>query len=137
MSNPSTPPSANATMELVAPADVHEAVAAIGGAAQAAGMTVFASVDHGAGARAAGLELGDEVLLLLGSAKVGTAVMQAAPRAGLDLPLHVLVWDDHGTTRITWRDPHALAAAHGIEGVEAVLDKMAAALRGVIDAAVA
>lgn len=121
--------------ETSASGDVHATVGALCEAARAAGMTVFARVDHGAGAREVGLELRDEVLLLIGAPKVGTALMQAAPRAGLDLPLHVLVWDDDGTTRITWRDPRALAAEHRLQGLPTVLDAMDAGLRKVVDAA--
>ena len=109
-------------------------VAAIEDAARDAGMTIFGRVDHAAAARDADLELPDEVVILLGSPKVGTALMQADARAGLDLPLRVLVFDDNGTTRIVWRDPRGLAGQHELEPVEPVLEKMAAGLRKVIDA---
>lgn len=121
-------------LETTAAGSVYATVAAVCNAARAAGMTVFARVDHAAGARGAGLELPDEVLLLVGAPKVGTALMQAAPRAGLDLPLHILVWDDAGTTRITWRDPHSLAGDHALAGLEPTLDGMATGLQRVVDA---
>lgn len=121
-------------LETTAAGDVSTAVASICEAAQTAGMTVFARIDHAVGARDAGLELADEVLLIVGAPKVGTALMQAAPRAGLDLPLHVLVWDDAGTTRITWRDPRLLAAEHPLDGLAGVLDAMGAALLKLVGA---
>jgi uncharacterized protein (DUF302 family) len=41
------------------------------------GLTVFARIDHAAGARAAGLELDDELLVLFGSPLSGTPLMQS------------------------------------------------------------
>jgi len=41
-------------------------------AVEAHGLTVFARIDHAAGARDAGLELGDEQVLVFGSPKAGT-----------------------------------------------------------------
>jgi uncharacterized protein (DUF302 family) len=56
-----------------------------------AGMTVFASIDHAAAARAAGLEMPQTVVLLFGNPRGGTPVMLAAPRAALELPLRVML----------------------------------------------
>jgi len=121
--------------EVTSRASVPATVSRLCDAARAAGMLVFARVDHGAGARDAGLQLGGEVVVLLGSPNVGTVLMQAARRSGLDLPLRVLVWDDDGTTRITWRDPRDLAAVHALDGVGDVLEHMSTALREVVERA--
>jgi uncharacterized protein (DUF302 family) len=131
MSSPETP----LGEEREAAGNVAATVAKLRDAARGAGLTVFAEIDHAAGAREAGLDLPDEVVVVLGSPQVGTAVMQAAPRAGLDLPLRVLVWDDEGTTRITWRDPRLLAREHPLDGRDDVLAKMAAGLAKVVSAA--
>jgi uncharacterized protein (DUF302 family) len=56
-----------------------------------AGMTVFAEIDHAAGAAAAGLDMPATVVIIYGSPKGGTPIMTAVPDAALDLPLHVLV----------------------------------------------
>jgi uncharacterized protein (DUF302 family) len=56
-----------------------------------AGMTVFASIDHAAAARAAGLEMPQTVVLLFGNPRGGTPVMLAAPRAAPELPLRVML----------------------------------------------
>jgi uncharacterized protein (DUF302 family) len=60
-------------------------------AIESAGMTVFARIDHAAGAREAGLRMPPTVLLLYGNPKGGTPIMIAAPLAALDLPLRVLL----------------------------------------------
>ncbi len=63
-------------------------------AIERAGLTVFARIDHAAGARNAGLAMPPTVVLIYGHAKGGTPIMLAAPQAALDLPLRVLVRED-------------------------------------------
>ena len=83
------------------------------GAVQARGMTVFARIDHGAGAEAAGLLLRPTELLIFGNARAGTPLMQASQTIGIDLPLKALVWrDEGGTTWLGYNDPHWLAGRH-------------------------
>jgi uncharacterized protein (DUF302 family) len=60
-------------------------------AIEAAGMTVFARIDHAAGAREAGLAMPPTIVLLYGNPTGGTPIMLAAPATALDLPLRVLV----------------------------------------------
>jgi uncharacterized protein (DUF302 family) len=52
-----------------------------------------------AGARKAGVELQPDVLLIFGNTSVGTALMQADPRVGIELPLR-MVWQDHDGTHV-------------------------------------
>ncbi|AXH35400.1 DUF302 domain-containing protein [Humibacter sp. BT305] len=90
---------------------------------------VFAVIDHGAAARAAGLELQDEVLLVLGNPTIGTTLMRADPAVGLDLPLRVLVFDKDGTTVLAYRDPQQLTRLFELRGAEETVAKLAAFLR--------
>ena len=81
----------------------------------ARGMTVFARIDHGAGAHEAGLPLGPTELLIFGNARAGTPLMQAAQTIGIDLPLKALVWQDAvGTTWLGYNDAVWLASRHGV-----------------------
>ena len=57
---------------------------------KAKGLTVFAHVDHAAGAAAVGLPLRPTDLLIFGNAKGGTPLMQDAQLIGIDLPLKML-----------------------------------------------
>lgn len=78
-------------------------------AVEGAGATVFARVDHAAGAKTVDMELGDAQLLIFGNPKLGTPVMQADPLAGLFLPLKVLVYADHdGQTWLAYEDPEEM-----------------------------
>ena len=71
-----------------------------------AGATVFARVDHAAGAASVELELGPTQVLIFGNPKIGTQAMQDDPRAGLFLPMKVLVYEDgDGRTWLAYQDP--------------------------------
>ena len=100
---------------------------------KAKGMTVFARVDHAAGAAAVGLQLRPTVLLIFGNAKAGTPLMQSMQTIGIDLPLKVLVWEDaSGITWLSYNDPTWLAQRHGLgHELEAPVSAMAAALSAV------
>jgi uncharacterized protein (DUF302 family) len=97
------------------------------------GMTVFARVDHAAGAAKVGLPLRPTELLIFGTAKVGTSLMQSNQAIGIDLPLKALVWEDAaGKTWLSYNDPSWLAKRHGL-GADAnrTVDAMAVALNAV------
>jgi uncharacterized protein (DUF302 family) len=94
------------------------------------GMTVFARIDHGAGAAEVGLSLRPTELLIFGNAKGGTPLMQADQAIGIDLPLKALVWEDaSGKTWLSYNEPSWLAKRHGL-GTDAArtIDALAAAL---------
>jgi uncharacterized protein (DUF302 family) len=99
-------------------------------AVKAKGMTVFARIDHAAGAAEAGLSLRPTELLIFGNAKAGTPLMQSIQAIGIDLPLKALVWEDgSGNTWLSYNDPNWLAKRHGLgTEVEATVRAMAAAL---------
>jgi uncharacterized protein (DUF302 family) len=106
-------------------------------AVKAKGLTVFAKVDHAAGAAAVGLPLQPTQLIIFGNAKGGTPLMQAAQTSGIDLPLKVLVWQDaSGDTWLSYNDPDWIARRHGLgQAVEAPVKAMSAGLRAFADAA--
>ena len=114
---------------------VSETVARLTGAIEKAGATVFATVDHAAGARAIGDQMDDMTLVIFGNPKIGTSIMKSAPAAGLDLPIRVLIWDDKGTTQIGYLKPEALQARYSINGAEQPLVMMGNALGKLTDAA--
>jgi uncharacterized protein (DUF302 family) len=113
--------------------DVASTVKVLTAALQRRDITLFAVIDHGAGARSVGLQLPDEVVLVFGNPAAGTPLMQADPRAGIDLPLRILVWSEDGETRLAFHDPQAMAESYSLAGRTQTLDK----LRGVLDALVA
>src|SRR5580658_5577837 len=106
-------------------------------AVKAKGLTVFAHVDHAAGAAAIGLPLRPTDLLIFGNARGGTPLMQSVQTIGLDLPLKILVWQDAtGTTLLSYNDPSWLAKRHGLSGdVEATVSAITTAIHAVAKAA--
>ena len=55
------------------------------------GIAPAARVDHAAGAKSAGMELPPTELLLFGNPKLGTPMIAANRKIGIDLPMRVLV----------------------------------------------
>jgi uncharacterized protein (DUF302 family) len=92
------------------------------------GLTVFARIDHAAGAREVDLELADEQVVLFGSPVSGTPLMQADPRIGIELPLRMLVWREAEQALLGHNDPRELARSYEVAGHEQTLAQMAALL---------
>jgi uncharacterized protein (DUF302 family) len=100
-------------------------------------ITVFATIDHAAGARDVGLELPDEVVVVFGDPRAGTPLMAADPAVGIELPLRVLVWDDRGTTMVGYDDPTALADRYRLDGLQGRLERMRALVAELVSEAAA
>ena len=99
------------------------------------GITVFARVDHGAGAKKAGLQMSDTQLLIFGNPKMGTPLMKEQRLMGLDLPMKVLAWEgDNGQTWVAYTNPEQLKRRHGLKN-QMLIDKMSNALHGMTEAA--
>jgi len=100
-------------------------------AVKAKGLTVFARIDHAAGAAEVGMSLHPTELLIFGNAKGGTPLMQANPETGVDLPLKALVYEDAtGKIWLAYNDPHWIAERHGLGANQvATIDAMTALLK--------
>jgi uncharacterized protein (DUF302 family) len=99
---------------------------------RAQGMTVFARIDHSAGASEVGLTLAPTELIIFGNARAGTPLMQASQTAGIDLPLKALVWQDTaGKTWLSYNEPGWIVQRHSVANAEQVVSKMAAALSAI------
>ncbi len=92
------------------------------------GLQLFARIDHTAGARKADLELEPTVLLIFGNASVGSPLMQADPRVGIELPLRMLIWQDPDGTHVGYLDPRELADRYALDGHHQTLERQAAVL---------
>ena len=81
---------------------------------KAKGNTVFARIDHAAGAAAVGMPVRPSGLLIFGDPTAGTGPMQPEQTIGIDLPLKVLVWEDaSGGVWISYDAPAWLAVRQG------------------------
>jgi len=96
-------------------------------------LTVFARIDHAAGAASVGLVLRPTELVIFGNPKGGTALMQDRQSAGIDLPLKALVWEDaDGKAILTYNDPVWIEQRHGLGAASAPAVKAMTALLGAI-----
>jgi uncharacterized protein (DUF302 family) len=83
-------------------------------------MTVFARIDHAAGAQSVGMPLRPTEVVLFGNPKGGTPLMQDQQTAGIDLPLKALVWEDAGgKVWLGYNDPAWIAQRHGVGAASA------------------
>jgi uncharacterized protein (DUF302 family) len=95
--------------------NVRETMERLLAALTAHNMTVFARIDHAAGAASAGLPMRATEVVLFGNPKGGTALMQDRQTAGIDLPLKALVWEDEaGKAQLSYNDPQWIAQRHGL-----------------------
>ena len=96
------------------------------------GMKLFAVIDQSAEASSVGLHLRPTTLVIFGNPAAGTAVMDAAPLAALDLPLKVLVWADGDETKVSYLAPRELAdryalrpdLARNLDGIDPLTDAL-------------
>lgn len=101
------------------------------------GLTIFARVDHAAGASKAGLALRPTQLLIFGNPKMGTPLMNSKQSVGIDLPMKVLAWeDDQGQSWVAYNRPDYLASRHGITDRPEIIEKMTGALDALTNKAI-
>lgn len=97
------------------PADVATTTEALVTTIEGAGATVFAVIDHAAGAASVDQSLNDAQVVIFGNPALGTQVMQDDLLAGLALPLRILVYEgDDGVTRLAHEDPSAFLGGYDV-----------------------
>jgi len=78
------------------------------------GLTIFARIDHAAGASRVGKSLRPTEVIIFGNPKAGTPFMQCSQTVAIDLPLKALIWEDSSSeVWVGYNDPAYLAARHG------------------------
>lgn len=96
------------------------------------GIPVFAKFDHGKNAEEVGLQLRPNQVIVFGSPKVGTKLMQDNPSISIELPLKISVWEDeNGSVWAAFPQMKVMAAKYGLEG-EPVIGKMQELLEKIV-----
>ena len=96
---------------------------------EAMNLTLFATINHAAGAEGAGLSLRPTTLLIFGSPKAGTPLMQQNQLLGLELPLKLLIWqDESGKVMVSYTQPAWIAQRFGLDPAKQPIPAMAGAL---------
>lgn len=86
----------------------------------AKGIVFFQEIDQAALAGKAGIALKPSVLLIFGNPPLGTQFITAAPQAGLDWPVRMLVYSDAaGQVWVAYSDFQWIAKRHGITNRDA------------------
>ena len=127
--------SANGLITIPSNHSVHETVHRISAVLLEKGILIFARIDHSGEAAKVGLQMPNTKLLIFGSPKGGTPLMQAAPSVAIDLPLKALIAEDaDGKVWLTYNDPAYLQSRHGFPAeLEANLAGAIALLRKALE----
>lgn len=119
------------------PYPVAETIDRFEAAAKQRNLTIFARIDHAAGAKQVGQDLRPTLLLIFGSPAVGTLLMQADQTMGLSLPLKVLVWQDAaGKVWLGYDTPASIAAQRNVPRDHPVIGRVTEALNAMSEAAI-
>ena len=128
---------ADGVIAVKSPYDAKETMNRFEGIAKQRGLTVFARIDHAAGAAKVGKTLRPTEVLIFGNPQGGTPLMECAQSAGIDLPLKALVWEDEAKqVWLGYNDAAYLAQRHGAASCPAA-EALGKALSGLAAAAVA
>lgn len=99
---------------------------------KAAGIPVFAKFDHGKNAEEVGLKLLPNEVIVFGSPKVGTKLMQDNPSISIDLPLKISVWEDkNGSIWVAFPQMKQMAMNYDMQD-SPIIGKMQSLLENII-----
>ncbi len=105
-----------------------ETVAAIQKTLNSKGITIFATIDHQAAAKAVGETMQPATVLIVGNPKVGTALMQENLLLAIELPLKILVYQEGKTVNIRYEKIAAIAEKYHIKQNFGTAEKIDAAM---------
>ena len=95
-------------------------------------LKLFTVVDHGAGARSIGEDIGQSKLFIFGNPKAGTPLMQSNPKLGLALPLKILLLGNDGDVHLHRTDIAAIVRGYGVTDQTERLAKISATLDAIM-----
>src|SRR5262249_22063140 len=101
------------------------------------GIGITARVDHRAAAENVGQTLQPTQLLLFGTPKVGTPLLQSNRRIGVSRPRKVRAWeDDNGQVWLAYVKPEVLKSEYSVDGHDDTFREMGHALEKLTDEAI-
>ena len=115
------------------PLAFEETVAVLQKTLNSKGITIFATIDHKKAAEAVGESMQPATVLIVGNPKVGTALMQEKPYAGIELPLKIFVWEQEKRIWISYRFITPMMELYRIEKQIETARKIDAAMFHLID----
>ena len=128
---------ADGLIAVKSPYSAKETMDRLEGVVKQRGLSVFARIDHAAGAAKIGKILRPTEVLIFGNPQGGTPFMECAQSVGIDLPLKALVWEDEAAqVWLGYNDPEYLAKRHDVQNCQAV-ENIRKSLIGLSEAATA
>ena len=98
---------------------------------------MFARIDHGAAAQSINQQLAPAELLIFGTPKIGTPLMQSNILIGIDLPLKALAYQDpDGQVYLIYNHPGYLVRRHEITNMSKLVSAVSRILANLTDEAV-
>lgn len=98
-------------------------------------LKLFTVIDHGAGAKSIGEDIGQSKLFIFGNPKSGTPLMKADPTLGLHLPMKVLLHEADGVVHLHRTDMGDTLRRHGLTGQDQRLAKIEETLDAILNEA--
>lgn len=95
------------------------------------GLQIFSEYNHQEQARQHDLELPPLRVLVFGNPQMGTRLMQADLKVGLELPLKMMVYQTEEGCFLAYRDPLQLLIEFDLAGVAEVIEKMMMTLNAI------
>jgi uncharacterized protein (DUF302 family) len=101
------------------------------------GIRVFARINHAAAAKSIDKKLRPSELLIFGTPKIGTPLMQESIISGIDLPLKALAYQDaKGQVYLVYNHPGYLARRHEIKSKKKLISSISRILSNLTDLAI-
>lgn len=97
----------------ISPLGVDETTDKLANIVKEKGLMLFDVVAHSKLAKEAGLEMTDTNVVIFGSPKVGTLLMQCSPAIALELPMKFLIYKKESKTVVAYEDVKSIAARYG------------------------
>lgn len=100
------------------------------GALEKRDLKLFTVVNHGAGAKSVGMDIGQSKLFIFGNPNSGTPLMIANPEMGLELPMKVLIYTtETGKIALHHTDIKSVGQQYGLTEQDERLEKIEATLK--------
>ncbi len=124
------PAAAGGMLKMASPYDAKTTLDRLETVMKEKGITIFARIDHAAGAASVGETLPPTELMLFGNPKLGTPLMLINREAGFDLPMKAMAWEDaDGKVWLAITNPAELNQVYALAGADGVIEKMSAAVK--------
>lgn len=115
---------------------VAQTVARLREAIDRSGSRVLAVFDHREAAEAVGVEIAHSTVILFAKPKSAAPLIREQPRAAMDMPQKILVWEEGGSTYAGFVSPAMLVRRHGFDAGHPELRRLHAGLEALLSAAV-